>query len=132
MGEVHGDKADEKSDSLAFRELPKGQSKQAHCDQQLYNHGSKEPPSYHQGPGIFPGAVNAPGHPKIRRQGHEASDQRLPFAAQLEEPDPQGRKAKGCKLRPYDPAHGGFLHPRVISGARTCSPIWPRQRRSFL
>ncbi len=88
MGEVHGDEADEKGHSLSFRELPKGQGKQAHCDQQLYNHGSKEPPRCHQGPGIFPRAVNAPGHPKVRRQGHKASDQRLPFAAQLEQPNP--------------------------------------------
>lgn len=75
--------------------------------------------------------MNAPGHPKIRRQRHKASDKRLSFAAQLEEPNPQGRKAKGCKLRPYDPAHDRFLRLRVISGACTCGPVWPRRRRSF-
>ena len=128
---MHGNEADEKGNALSFRELPEGQGKQAHCDQQLYNHGSKEPPRRRQRLRVFPRAVNAPGHPKIWRQGHEASDKRLSFAAQLEEPNPQGRKAKGCKLRPYDPPHDRFLRLRVISDACICGPIWPCQRRSF-
>jgi hypothetical protein len=131
VGKVHGDEADKKGYALSFRELPKGQGKQAHCDQQLYDHGSKEPPRRHQGPGVFPHPLHPPGHPKIWRKGHEATDKRLPFAAELEAPNPQGRKTERCKLRPYDPAHDGFLRPRVIFDAYTCEPTWPRQRRSF-
>jgi hypothetical protein len=132
VGKVHSNEADKKGDPLFFRELPEGQGEQAHCNQQLYNHGSEEPPRCHQGPGILPRALNAPGHPKIRRQGYEAADKCLPFAAQLEAPNPQSGKAKRCKLRPYDSAHDdGFLHPRVISDARTCGLSGPRQRRSF-
>jgi len=131
MGEVHGDEADEKGDSLSFRELPKGQGKQAHCDQQLYNHGSKEPPGRHQRLGVFPRAVHAPGHPKVWRQGHEATDERLSFAAKVEAPNPQGRKTKRGKLRPYDPAHDAYLRPGVIFGACPCRHNWSRQRRLF-